>query len=225
MIPERNPVLKTGRWPPMDHAARELRARQPLHHGQVLHVLVHAEGALAEVEHGDDAARTPEVRGLVPGQAENHLRPAELARADAAAVPLVGEAGPAEVHDDDLAAARPPRLGGPDARVRRQVDSAVSQHDVAALEVRVRHADAVEEGETLEQLPGHLPRVGHVEASSAVGLQEVPDVRLQRLEDEAEVVAAVQEGVQHLHAEALPLGVARLDAQSPYEDNCVLSYT
>mmetsp|Transcript_73815 Transcript_73815/g.229635 ORF Transcript_73815/g.229635 Transcript_73815/m.229635 type:complete len:205 (-) Transcript_73815:464-1078(-) len=159
----------------LHHPPRDLGPERALHHREVLHVLVHAEGALAEVEHGDDAARAPEVEGLVPGQAQHALGRAELARAHAAAVALVGEDGAAEVDDDDPAAAGPPRLRARHPGVRREAEGALAQHDVAALQVRVRHTDGVQEGQALHQLPRDLPGVGEVEPQAVVGLEEVAD--------------------------------------------------
>mmetsp|Transcript_68163 Transcript_68163/g.210907 ORF Transcript_68163/g.210907 Transcript_68163/m.210907 type:complete len:336 (+) Transcript_68163:23-1030(+) len=192
------------------HPVRNVRVKQPLHHGKVLHVFVDGERPLPQVEHRDDAACAPKVGGLIPGKAQDHLGCSKLPGPDSATVPLVREDGAAKVDDGDAAIARSSALGALHPGMRSEIEAAVPQHDVSALQVRVGHTYLVQKGQTLQQLPRHLPCVLKVEPQTVVGLQQIADAHVERLEDDAEVLPRVMEGAQQLHAETLP---SRIQAQ------------
>ena len=87
VVPLENSATEMSRPRPGRHLGW-YRAQDPLHHGEVLPVLVGLEQGVAQRQLEHDAADGPDVTGLSPAQLQDHLRGPVVPRAHHGAVVL-----------------------------------------------------------------------------------------------------------------------------------------
>ena len=107
-------------------------AKDPLHHGQVLPILVSLEQCDAQRQLEDDATDGPHIAGLGPAQLHDHLRRAVVPRGDNCGVVLVVEGGASKINQSNLGVANPPHLP-PQGRIKTQVEGGVKKENVLRL--------------------------------------------------------------------------------------------